>query len=123
VPREKLWAIVRRCAFKARALGKLYPYLRGPAMRVTARAKALKRGAKAAEPLFDRAMKVLEATPNRWETGVAYYDAAVALPHRRAELLARAREVFLSIGARAELRRVERVEAEAATGMQVAAAS
>ncbi|QSQ25151.1 AAA family ATPase [Pyxidicoccus parkwayensis] len=123
VPKEQLWAIVRRCAFKARALGKLYPYLRGPALRVTARAKALKRGAKAAEPLFERALKVLEATPNRWETGVAYHDAAVALPHRRAELLARAREVFLSIDAKAELRRVEQLEAAGATGVQVAAAS
>ncbi|WP_163998201.1 AAA family ATPase [Pyxidicoccus caerfyrddinensis] len=113
VPKEQLWAIVRRCAFKARALGKLYPYLRGPAMRVTARAKALKRGAKAAEPLFERALKVLEATPNRWETGVAYLDAAVALPHRRGELLTRAREVFVSIDAQAELRRVDRLAAEA----------
>lgn len=113
VPKEQLWAIVRRCAFKARALGKLYPYLRGPALRVTARAKALKKGARAAEPLFQRALKVLEATPNRWETGVAYLDAAVALPHRRAELLARAREVFVSIDAKAELRRVDRLEAEA----------
>jgi hypothetical protein len=82
-------------------------------MRVTARAKALKKGAKAAEPLFQRALKVLEATPNRWETGVAYLDAAVALPHRRAELLARAREVFVAIDAQAELRRVDRLEAEA----------
>ncbi|QQR41990.1 AAA family ATPase [Myxococcus xanthus] len=109
VPREQLWAIYRRCALKARALGALYPYLRGPAMRVMARAKALKRGAKAAEPLFDRALKVLEATPNRWETGVAYLDAAAALPHRRTALLARARDIFTAIDAQAELRRVERL--------------
>jgi len=110
VPREQLWAIYRRCSLKARALGTLYPYLRGPAMRVAARAKALKRGASAAEPLFNRALVVLEATPNRWETGVAYLDAAAALPHRRTELLARARDIFTDIDARAELRRVERLE-------------
>ncbi|WP_426752958.1 AAA family ATPase [Myxococcus sp. Y35] len=114
VPREQLWALYRRCALKARALGVLYPYLRGPAMRVMARAKALKRGAKAAEPLFDRALAVLEATPNRWETGVAYLDAAAALPHRRTALLARARDIFAAIGAQAELRRVERLDSGSA---------
>jgi hypothetical protein len=91
----------------------MYPYLLGPALRVTARALALKKGVRAAEPMFERALKVLEASPNRWETGVAYYDAAVALPHRRAELLARARDIFTRIHAHAELRRVERLEAEA----------
>ena len=120
VPKEQLWAIVRRCAFKARALGRLYPYLRGPAMRVTARARALRKGAKAAEPLFQRALKVLEATPNHWETGVAYFDAAVALPHRRAEFLNRARALFISIDAKAELRRVERLEVEPRVGAQAA---
>ncbi|HZI11140.1 MAG TPA: AAA family ATPase [Myxococcus sp.] len=123
VPKEQLWAIVRRCAFKARALSRMYPYLRGPAMRVTARALALRKGAKAAEPLFDKALAVLEASPNRWETGVAYYDAAVALPHRRAALLSRAREVFTSIHAQAELRRVERLEAEAGAGERAVAAA
>jgi class 3 adenylate cyclase/tetratricopeptide (TPR) repeat protein len=123
VPREQLWAIIRRCAFKARALGKLYPYLRGPALRVTARARALRGGAKAAEPLFLRALKVLEATPNRWETGVGYLDAAVALPHRRGEYLARAKELFTAIGAKAELRRVDRLEAELASAGRAAGAA
>lgn len=112
VPREALWAIVRRCLFKARLLGRHYPYMKGPAMRVTARALALKKGGKAAESLFLGAIAFLEDTPNRWETGVAYHDAAVALPHRRVEFLARARDIFQSIGAQAELRRLDRLEAE-----------
>lgn len=122
VPQAQLWAIVRRCTLKARALGRLYPYLRGPALRVTARARALKKGARAAEPLFQRALKVLEATPNRWETGVAYFDAAVALPHRRAQLLPRARELFTAIDAKAELRRVERLEAQSSLPTRAMAA-
>jgi adenylate cyclase len=111
VPRSKLWRIVRRGSLKARALARLYPYLKGPALRVTARALRLRKGPAAAEPVFQQAIDVLKQGPNRWEAGVAYLDAAVALPHRRAELLACAREIFTGIGAQAELRRVERLEA------------
>lgn len=119
VPKETLWRIVQRCLFKARLLARRYPYLKGPALRMTARALALKKGARAAEPLFLRAIACLEDTPNRWETGVAYHDAAVALPHRRAEFVTRARDIFESIGARAELRRLDRLEAEQAASPAV----
>lgn len=114
VPRAKLLSIVRRCCFKARAVAKVYPYLRGPALRVTARYLRLQKGMAAAEPVFLQAIATLEETPNRWELGVACYDAAVALPHRREELLARARDVFTSIQANAELRRIARLESSGA---------
>jgi adenylate cyclase len=114
VPRSKLLRIVRMGTLKARALSRLYPYMKGPALRVTARFLRLSKGAAAAEPVFQQALEVLGKGPHRWETGVAYFDAAVALPHRRAELLARAREIFTAIGAKAELRRVERLEAASA---------
>jgi class 3 adenylate cyclase/tetratricopeptide (TPR) repeat protein len=113
VPRAKLLRIVRLGTFKARALAHIYPYLKGPALRVTARARRLLQGAAAAEPLFLRAISLLEKGPNRWELGVAYLDAAAALPHRRAQFLARAREVFTAMGAQAELRRVRRLEQQA----------
>jgi serine/threonine protein kinase/tetratricopeptide (TPR) repeat protein len=113
VPRSKLLRIVRLGTFKARALAHIYTYLKGPALRVTARARRLRKGPAAAEPLFLRAISLLEQGPNPWELGVAYLDAAVALPHRRTHLLARAREVFTAIGAQAELRRVWRLEREA----------
>jgi len=122
VPRSKLLRIVRLASFKARVLARLYPYLKGPALRVTARALKLRKGLAAAEPVFLQAIEFLEKGPNRWELGVAYYDAAVALPHRRAQLLARAREVFTAIGARAELRRVQRLEVEGAPLLQHPAA-
>jgi hypothetical protein len=112
VPRSKLLRIVRLGTFKARILARIYPYLKGPALRVTARARSLRQGPAAAEPLFLRAISSLEQGPNRWELGVACLDAAVALPHRRAQLLARARELFTSMGAQAELRRVQRLEGE-----------
>lgn len=110
VPRRRLLRIARLASLKARLLGRIYPYLRGPALRVTARLRQLTRGQAEAEPLFLQAIECLQGTPNRWELGVACYDAAVALPHRRAELLARARQVFHSVGAQAELRRVQRLE-------------
>ncbi len=109
VPRSKLRRIVRLATFKARALSRIYPYLKGPSLRVTARALNLRKGTAAAEPVFLEAISVLEKGPNKWELGVACFDAAVALPHRRAQLLARAREIFTAIGAKAELRRVQRM--------------
>jgi class 3 adenylate cyclase/tetratricopeptide (TPR) repeat protein len=116
VPRSKLLRIVRLGTFKARALARIYTYLKGPALRVTARARGLRKGPAAAEPLFLRAISLLEQGPNRWELGVACLDAAAALPHRRAPLLARAREIFTALGARAELRRVERLEGQSRRG-------
>jgi hypothetical protein len=112
VPRSTLLRIVRLGTLKARGLAGIYPYMKGPVLRVTARAKRLRKGPAAAEPLFLRAISLLEKGPNRWELGVACFDAAVALPHRRAQLLARAREIFAAIGAQAELRRVQRLEGE-----------
>jgi class 3 adenylate cyclase/tetratricopeptide (TPR) repeat protein len=114
VPRSKLLRIVRLGSFKARVLSRIYPYMKGPALRVTARYLRLRKGVAAAEPMFLEAISILEKGPNRWELGVAYFDAAVALPHRRAQFLARAREVFTAIGAKGELRRVQRLEVEGA---------
>jgi tetratricopeptide (TPR) repeat protein len=109
VPRSKLLRIARLGSMKARLIGKVYPYLRGPALRVHARRIQLVKGPEAAEPIFMSAIACLEQSPNRWETGVAYLDAAAALPHRRAEFLERARDIFTKIGAQAELRRIERI--------------
>jgi hypothetical protein len=113
VPRAKLLRIVRLGTLKAWALARIYRYMRGPALRIRARARRLHKGPAAAEPLFLRAISLLEQSPNRWELGVACFDAAVALPHRREPLLARAREIFTAIGAQAELRRVQRMESKA----------
>ncbi|HVG58199.1 MAG TPA: protein kinase [Hyalangium sp.] len=113
VPRSKLLRIVRLGTFKARALSRIYTYLKGPALRVTARALRVRKGSAAAEPLFLQALSLLEKGPNRWELGVACLDAAAALPHRRSQLLARARQIFTAIGAKAELRRVQRLEGQA----------
>jgi hypothetical protein len=107
VPRSKLLRIVRLGTLKARALSRIYMYLKGPALRVTARALTLRKGSAAAEPVFLKAISLLEKGPNTWELGVAYLDAAAALPRLREPLLARAREIFTAIGAQAELRRVQ----------------
>jgi hypothetical protein len=54
---------------------------------------------------------------------VAYFDAAVALPHRREEYLQRAREIFGSIQAHAELRRIARLEESGAAMRRLPAIS
>jgi hypothetical protein len=118
VPRSKLLRIVRLGTLKARGLARIYPYMRGPSLRVTARFLRLRKGMAAAEPVFQKAIELLEKGPHQWELGVACFDAAVALPHRRAQLLARAREIFTAIGASAELRRVDRLEAASAAASQ-----
>ncbi len=113
VPRSKLLSIVRLGTFKARVLSRLYPYLKGPCAagdgpRPAADARARPPPSRSSS----RRIELLEKGPTSGRLGVAYFDAAVALPHRRAQLLARAREIFTAIGAKAELRRVERLEAD-----------
>jgi len=108
VPRATLERVVRRCLFKARLIARLYPYLRGPRLRVLARDLRRRRGVEAAEPAFDRALAVLKASPNPWEYGVCLLDASEALPHRRGELRALAREVFELHDIQGELRRMDR---------------
>ena len=106
--RRTLARIVVKGTAKALRFSRNYPYLLGPALRVQARWVAYRKGPAAAEALFVKAIEVLERSPNRWETGVALYDASVALPHRRGEMRKRARRVFEEVGAVAELRRMER---------------
>ena len=89
-------------------IGWMYPYLKGPSMRIRARFVALQRGEKVAEPLFRKAIAVAEATPNRWETAHVWYDAAKCLPSLRKECKAQARRLFEAMGCVAELRRMER---------------
>jgi adenylate cyclase len=113
VPRSELVRIVRRGIMKARGIGTLYPYMRGPTLRVRARYARWKHGEKRAEPLFVKALEVLAKSLNRWETGVAYLDGAAALPHRREDWLKRAEAIFVAIGAKRELLRVERLRGAA----------
>ena len=54
-------------------------------------------------------MEALEATPNKWETGVAYYDAAFSSPESKKKYLARARKIFQEIKAAAELQRMNKI--------------
>jgi class 3 adenylate cyclase/tetratricopeptide (TPR) repeat protein len=101
--------IARICLFKVSILGRIYPYLRGPALRVRARFVALTKGLVQAEPLFLEAIEVLEKTQNVWETGLAYFDAAVALPMRRSEFALKAAEKLEQAGALRELERMDRL--------------
>ncbi len=100
--------IVRRGYRIAGLIGLMYPFLRGPSLRIRARFVALQHGAKAAEPHFRKAITVSEATPNRWETALVWYDMAKALPSLRKECKVQARRLFESMGMAAELRRLER---------------
>jgi serine/threonine protein kinase/tetratricopeptide (TPR) repeat protein len=109
VKRSRLLKIVRLSLLKAQFVAGRYPYLAGPTLRVKARYARLRGRTQEAESLFRRALEVLKDTPNRWEKGVVCYDAAVALPHLREEMLEKAEVIFTAIGAEAELRRVRRL--------------
>ncbi|MSP91414.1 MAG: tetratricopeptide repeat protein [Myxococcales bacterium] len=108
VKRSTLERIAVRGWRKARGMSGNYPYLLGPSLRIEARWTAWKRGPDAAAPVFKRALDVLERSPNRWETGVAYYDAARCLPDQCDVYARRARRIFEELGAVAELRRMDR---------------
>ena len=108
VGRAKLIKIVGRCFAKASRLSSHVPYLRGQALRIRARYVALVDGPQAAEPIFRRAIAVLEGTPNRWETATALYDASRAVPNQSQERLGQAIRIFTEVGAEAELRRIRR---------------
>ncbi|MBI5608808.1 MAG: protein kinase [Deltaproteobacteria bacterium] len=112
VRRSTLLRIARQSCGRARLVAKVFPYLRGPALRVTARLAALEGRPKAADKLFRQAIDLLERSPNRWETGVAYYDASRALPQRRKHFAAEARRIFESLTMVSELRRMDRDPAE-----------
>lgn len=109
VSKNELLRIVKRSYSKAHRMGKRYPYLLGPSLRIKARFVRFTEGADAAEKIFSNAIETLKKTPNRWETGLAFLDAALALPSKQKDYLAHAKNIFEEIGALAELRRLERV--------------
>ncbi len=108
VRRSTLLRIARQACRRARWIGKAFPYLRGPALRVAARLAAYEGRKAAADRLFREAIDLLERSPNRWETGVAYYDASRALPERSQHYAEQARRIFESLGMASELRRMDR---------------
>jgi tetratricopeptide (TPR) repeat protein len=108
VKKRTLRKIVKDGYRTTRIIGLMYPYLRGPSLRIRARLVALDLGEKVAEPLFRKAIAVSEATPNHWETAHVWYDAAKCLPSLRKECKVQARKLFESMGCEAELRQMQR---------------
>ena len=108
VPARTLRRIVRHGYRVGGVIGHMYPFLKGPSMRIHARFVALNQGEQHAAPLFRDAIAVAESTPNRWETAQVWYDAAMCLPSTRTTSKAEARKRFEAMGAVAELRRMTR---------------
>ncbi len=54
----------------------------------------------------------MDEGPDRWQAGIAYYEAARIFPDRADEYAAKARAIFESHGIVAELRRLDRLMAE-----------
>ncbi len=106
---RKLIKIVKQGYKMGLKLGKTFPYLLGPGLRIQARYFAFINRPEKADLIFIRAIQVLKTGPNRWETGVAYLDAAMCLPHRRDEYLPEARSIFEEYNIKAELRRIDKL--------------
>ncbi|MCK6521704.1 AAA family ATPase [Myxococcota bacterium] len=85
VPSWRLRAVVTLCSAKAQALGLIYPYLRGPALRLRARSAQWRGGPEAAAELYDRALPVLRGQPNTYELAVTLQAAAEASSGARRE--------------------------------------
>jgi|GEM_PF-1007000 len=112
IPRKRLHAIVKQGVRHAIKLGRRFPYVLGPGLRVQACYRAFTSGASRSQSLFDHAIETLDAGPNRWQAGVAYYDAARIFPDRLEEFAGKAKAIFESCGILVELRRVEQLLAD-----------
>jgi adenylate cyclase len=112
ISRRRLHTIVKHGVGHAIKLGRRYPYVLGPGLRVQACYRAFTRGSNRSRSLFEQAIKTLDASPNRWQAGIAYYDAARAFPDRLEEYAGKAKAIFESQGILVELRRVEQLLAD-----------
>jgi adenylate cyclase len=112
-PKEELLHIAKISQRKAAKMGRTFPYLKGPSMRIKARLVGLIDGFEKADPIFANAAETLLKTPNRWETGLTFLDWAVCVPNRREECFAKAEEIFEEIQASSELRRLKRLNRSA----------
>ena len=112
VDKQRLQQIVTRSARRAIKLGKNFPYILGPAMRLKASYTAYSRGKSAAGRQFNQTLRVLEQGSDRWQTGVGYYEAAYWLTEDRAEHIAKAQSIFEHNSLPVELARLERLQRE-----------
>jgi tetratricopeptide (TPR) repeat protein len=99
--------LIRRSLVRGGLLGRAYPYLRGPTLRVRARWLALQSRRRAAERVFGSALEVLNESPNRWETAKVYVDWARCVPERREDMRRRAAAILIHLGAHGELARLD----------------
>ena len=112
---KRLHAIVKRGMNYSIRLGRRYPYVLGPGLRVKACYKAFTKGAKHSRSLFEQAFKAMDESPDRWQAGIAYYEAARVFPEKADEYASKARAIFEEHGIVAELQRLERLMAERPT--------
>lgn len=114
IPTARLHKIVKRAMRFSVNLGRRYPYILGPGLRIKACYRAHTRGAARAARLFDDVFRILDDSPDRWQAGIAYYEAARVFRDRAEEYAARARAIFDSHHIVAETRRLDRLMSEGA---------
>ncbi len=110
VAAKRLHAIVKQGMNYSIRLGRRYPYVLGPGLRVKACYKAFTKGAKHSQSLFQQAFKAMDESPDRWQAGIAYYEAARVFPDKADEYASKARAIFEKHGIVAELRRLDRLK-------------
>jgi hypothetical protein len=109
---KRLHAIVKQGVGFAIKLGRRYPYVLGPGLRVQAGYRAFTSGAKRSHSLFEQAIKTLDGGPDRWQAGIAYYEAARIFPDQANTYAGKAKTIFENHGILVELGRVERLLAD-----------
>lgn len=106
VSKTILLNVAKKCANRVILYGRIYPYLKGPGLRVKARYFAATGRKSKARRLFKHSIELMLKTPNLWETGVAFYDAGKFLNDQ--EYLGKAKQIFQSCGLQAEINRFNR---------------
>ena len=113
--RDRCHVMIKRCVSHCVRVGKHFPYVLGPALRIDACYKALQGESKRAIRAFTNAIEVLEASPDRWQTGIAYREAAKHLPEHFGAYAANAEEVFETHRLEIELRSMSDEASRAST--------
>jgi tetratricopeptide (TPR) repeat protein len=104
--KKALNKIIKTSVKKLMNWGKTFPYVYGPAVRVHAQYLDYQGRKDKAREQHLKSVNVHEKTENRWETGLAYFEAGKALDDKQEKFIDKAEAIFKEKNLVVELRRI-----------------